>query len=94
MHWYKPMAMTHRMMMEVITMLSWKRWWARMTERTSGTKICPLYTGERTIPYAVTAMGSYSMDLRDSAMLIFSSLKYMKPFTSMAKIKVNKRLSR
>ena len=36
----------------------------------------------------------YSMDFKDSAMFIFSSLKYMKAFTSMAKMKVNKRLSR
>lgn len=88
MHWYKPMAMTHRIMMEVITMLSWKRWWARMTERIS----CTL--GKGLYPMLSLPCGSYSMDFKDSAMLIFSSLKYIKPFTSMAKIKVNRRLSR
>lgn len=90
------MAMTHRIMMEVITMLSWKRWWARMIEskyiRDKNFALCTL--GKGLYPMLSLPCGSYSMDFKDSAMLIFSSLKYIKPFTSMAKIKVNKRLSR
>lgn len=73
------MAITHRMIIEVITIFSWKRWKAQMIKGNARKSLLLIV---------------YSIDFRDSAILIFSSLKYMRPFTSMAKRKVNKRLSR